>query len=254
MRSRTGRGVSIAVIDSGVHPGHPHLGLLAGGVAFTPDGRAHDDLTDRLGHGTAVTAAIQEKAPGARVHVARVFHDELATSARTLAKAIDWAAERGCRLANLSLGTPRQSRLEVLQPAVERAARAGTLVIAAFSHEGQRQLPGSLPGALGVCLDWDLPRHGVRVGRRDGRRDGHREGRRDGRRVLYASGYPRPIPGVPPTRNLSGISFAVANATGIVALALDLFPQAHGRAGTLAALEALAALGTLGTPEAPAAV
>ena len=225
--SRTGRGVSIAVIDSGAHPGHPHLGLLAGGIAFTPDGREHDDLTDRLGHGTAVTAAIQEKAPGSRVHVARVFHDELATSARTLAKAIDWAGERGCRLANLSLGTPRQSRIEQLQPAVERAARAGTLVIAAYSHEGQRQFPGSLPGALGVCLDWDLPRHRVRIGRRDGRR------------VLYASGYPRPIPGVPPTRNLNGISFAVANATGIVALAFELFPDARGRAAALAALAAL---------------
>ncbi len=228
--SRTGRGVSIAVIDSGAHPGHPHLGLLASGIAFTPDGRKHDDLTDRLGHGTAVTAAIQEKAPGARVHVARVFHEELATSARTLAKAIDWAGERGCRLANLSLGTPRQSRIEQLQPAVERAARAGTLVIAAYSHEGERWLPGSLPGALGVCLDWDLPRHRVRIGRRDGRR------------VLYASGYPRPIPGVPPTRNLNGISFAVANATGVVAPALELFPEARGRADALAALEALAAV------------
>ncbi|MYE34821.1 S8 family serine peptidase [Candidatus Palauibacter polyketidifaciens] len=228
--SRTGRGVSIAVIDSGAHPGHPHLGLLAGGIALTPDGREHDDLTDRLGHGTAVTAAIQEKAPGARVRVVRVFHEELATSARTLAKAIDWAGERGCQLANLSLGTPRRSRIEMLQPAVEHAARAGTLVIAAYSHEGERWLPGSLPGALGVCLDWDLPRHRVRIGRRDGRR------------VLYASGYPRPIPGVPPTRNLNGISFAVANATGIVALALELFPEARGRADALAALEGLTAV------------
>lgn len=228
--SRTGRGVSIAVIDSGAHPNHPHLGPLAGGIALTPDGREHDDLTDRLGHGTAVTAAIQEKAPGARVRVARVFHDELATSVGTLAKAIDWAAGHGCRLANLSLGTPRQSRIEQLQPAVERAARAGTLVIAAHSHEGQLQLPGSLPGALGVCLDWDQPRHSVRIGRRDGRR------------VLYASGYPRPIPGVPPTRNLNGISFAVANATGVVALALELLPEACGREGALAALEALAAV------------
>ena len=230
LRSRTGRGVSIAVIDSGAHSGHPHLGPLADGIALTPDGREHDDLTDRLGHGTAVTAAIQEKAPGARIHIARVFHDELATSARTLAKAIDWAAERGCRLANLSLGTPRQSRIEVLQPAVERAARAGTLVIAACSHEGQLQFPGSLPGALGVCLDWDLPRHSIRVGHRDGRR------------VVYASGYPRPIPGVPPTRNLNGISFAVANATGIVALALELFPEARARGDALAALEALTAV------------
>lgn len=239
LRNRTGRGVSIAVIDSGAHPNHPHLGLLAGGVAFTPgtpDGGGHDALADggrlpvdRLGHGTAVTAAIQEKAPGARVHVARVFRDELATSTRTLAKAIDWAAERGCRLANLSLGTPRRRRIEALQPAVDRATQAGTLVIAAFSHEGQPQFPGSLPGALGVCLDWDLPRHSVRIGRREGRR------------VLYASGYPRPIPGVPPTRNLNGLSFAVANATGITALALELFLEARGRTATLAALESLAA-------------
>ena len=227
-RGRTGRGVSIAVIDSGAHPRHPHLGPLAGGIALTPDGTAHDDLVDRLGHGTAVTAAIQEKAPGARVRVARVFHDELATSARTLAKAIDWAGEQGCRVANLSLGTPRQSRIEVLQPAVDRAVQRGTLVIAAYSHEGERWLPGSLPGALGVCLDWDLPRDAARVGRRDGRR------------VLYASGYPRPIPNVPPERNLNGISFAVANATGMVALAVEPFPEARGRAAALAALESLA--------------
>ena len=230
LRGRTGHGVSVAVVDSGAHPNHPHLGPLAGGVAFAGGEIAHDDLVDRLGHGTAVTAAIQEKAPGARVHIARVFGDELATSARTLAKAIEWAGERGCRVANLSLGTPRQRRVEVLQPAVDRAARLGTLVIAAYSHEGRHWLPGSLPDALGVCLDWDLPRDAVRIDRRDGRR------------VLYASGYPRPIPGVPPTRNLSGISFAVANATGIVALALELFPDARGRNATLAALEALAAV------------
>jgi hypothetical protein len=31
------------------------------------------------------------------------------------------------------------------------------------------------------------------------------------------SGYPRPVPGVPPERNLKGISFAVANVTGLLA-------------------------------------
>jgi hypothetical protein len=42
----------------------------------------------------------------------------------------------------------------------------------------------------------------------------------DGRTVLRASPYPRPIPGVPPERNLNGISFAVANATGALAAVL----------------------------------
>jgi hypothetical protein len=38
--------------------------------------------------------------------------------------------------------------------------------------------------------------------------------------AMRASGYPRPIPGVPAERNLKGLSFAVANATGLLALHL----------------------------------
>ena len=37
--------------------------------------------------------------------------------------------------------------------------------------------------------------------------------------VFYASGFPRPLLGIPAARNLSGISFAVANMTGFVARA-----------------------------------
>ncbi|MYG21824.1 MAG: hypothetical protein F4168_05470, partial [Gemmatimonadetes bacterium] len=39
--------------------------------------------------------------------------------------------------------------------------------------------------------------------------------------VVAASPYPRPIPGVPVERNLSGISFAVANVTGVLASVLE---------------------------------
>ncbi|MDH3270300.1 MAG: hypothetical protein OEN56_03145, partial [Gemmatimonadota bacterium] len=45
-----------------------------------------------------------------------------------------------------------------------------------------------------------------------------------GKRVLRASPYPRPIPGVPPERNFNGISFAVANASGVVARLLQTRP------------------------------
>ncbi len=226
LRGRTGRGVSIAVIDSGVHHGHPHLGPIAGGIALTPDGDPHDDLVDRLGHGTAVTAAIHEKAPEADIYAIRVFHDVLATSARTLAQAIDWASEQGCRLANLSLGTPHAFRVEDLGPSIERAVERGTIVVAAFEHEGERWLPGSLSGALGVRLDWDIPRDSIRIEKRGPEP------------ALFASGYPRPIPGVPPERNLKGISFAVANATGMVALALEDQPDARTSGAAMEALSA----------------
>jgi hypothetical protein len=39
--------------------------------------------------------------------------------------------------------------------------------------------------------------------------------------VFRATGYPRPIPGVPRERNLSGISFAVANVSGFLARLLE---------------------------------
>ena len=82
--------------------------------------------------------------------------------------------------------------------------------MSAAQHNEVEWLPGSLPGAVGVLLDWDCPRDEIR-----------RQATGDGRRVYAASGYPRPIPGVPPERNLKGISFAVANVTGCLARDLE---------------------------------
>ena len=69
------------------------------------------------------------------------------------------------------------------------------------------------------------------VERIDGRAPGP-----DGASAVLASGYPRPIAGVPPERNLNGISFAVANATGVLAAALARTPE---RRSAEAALDAL---------------
>ena len=62
---------------------------------------------------------------------------------------------------------------------------------------------------LAVELDWTCPRLSVEVGAGI-----------DGRPVCRASGYPRPAPGIPPERNLKGLSFAVANVTGTLARTL----------------------------------
>jgi subtilisin family serine protease len=198
--------VRVAVIDSGVHPDHPHIAAnrLLPGVAIASDGTvtADDEATlDRLGHGTAVTAAIQEKAPGALILPVRVFHDALKTSARALVTAIAWSIEQGADVINLSLGTVNAAHREVFADAVAQAGEAGALIVAAREAEGVACFPGSLDGVLGVGLDWDCPRERWRV--------------EDG--VFYASGYPRPIPGVAPRRNLYGISFATAQASGFAA-------------------------------------
>jgi subtilisin family serine protease len=201
--------IRIAIVDSGVHATHPHVQGVAGGVGIDLEGREHADFIDRLGHGTAVAAAIREKAPDAALYAVKVFDRALSTSGLALAAACGWAIDRHMDLINLSLGTVVREHESTLATVVARARQNRAMVIAAGEHDGSRWLPGSLPGVCAVTLDWSLPRHECRASTGA-----------DGGISLRACGYPRPIPGVPPERNLSGLSFAVANATGIVAALL----------------------------------
>jgi hypothetical protein len=185
----------IAIIDSGIHEGHPHVGRVAGGVHFTADGEARDPV-DRLGHGTAVAAAIREKVPDADLFAVKVFDRRLTVRIEAILRALEWCRAERMDVINLSLGTPNQDHRAPLLAAV---ADNGVVVSAAHL------LPGSLPGVVGVAADESCPRD---------------EFRRDGETFL-ASPYPRPIPGVPPSHNLQGVSFAVANMTGFVARALQ---------------------------------
>jgi subtilisin family serine protease len=207
---RTGRGVRIAVVDSGVHADHPHVGGVSGGIAIGPSGELSDDHVDRLGHGTAVAAAIREKAPDCELLAVRVFDRTLTTTGQALVAAIEWSALQGAQLINLSLGTSNQEHAPALAAAVAKAAAHGAIVVSAAPQEGAAWLPGGLTGVVAVDVDWDCPRDECRVVTADA--DGIR---------LSASGYPRPIPGVPHERNFSGLSFAVANATGLLALMFE---------------------------------
>jgi len=207
---RTGRGVRIAVVDSGIHAAHPHVGGISGGVGIDLLGELSDDHVDRLGHGTAVAAAIREKAPDCELLSVRVFDRTLTTTGQALVAAIEWAALQGVQLINLSLGTTNQEHAPALAAAVAKAATHGAIVVSAAPQEGAAWLPGGLPGVVSVDVDWDCPRDECRVVSAGA--DGIR---------LSASGYPRPIPGVPPERNFSGLSFGVANATGLLALMVE---------------------------------
>ncbi len=82
--------------------------------------------------------------------------------------------------------------------------------MAAGSDDGIDWLPGSLgvEGVIRVELDWSCPR------------GAHTVDRAGAAPVFRTCGYPRPIPGVDPERNLKGLSFAVANVTGIAARAM----------------------------------
>jgi len=206
---RTGRGLRVAVIDSGVHAAHPHIAGIVGGVTIGPDQMEEDSYVDVLGHGTAVMAAIKEKAPAAEYFAVRVFQSSLRTSVEVLVRAIEWCVRHRMDVINLSLGTANPNHAGRFASVVSLARERGAVLVSAQDVNGIPALPGSLPGVLGVGLDWDWPRESYSC-------------RRTAEGVaLAASGYPRSLPSVPREQNLHGISFAVANMTGFVARACE---------------------------------
>ena len=200
----------VGVIDSGIHAGHPHIGAVAAGAHFDSEGNVRGDTVDRLGHGTAVAAAIQVFAPDVHVCPLKVFDRSLDTSVDALVAAVDWAAAHALPLVNLSLGTSSGARAGRLADAVGRAHEAGVVIVAAGSDRGVDWLPGTLgrDGVIRVELDWACPR------------GSHTVGGSPAAPVFRTCGYPRPIPGINRERNLKGLSFAVANVTGIAAQAM----------------------------------
>lgn len=189
----------IAVIDSGIHDGHSHVGRVAGAVHFTADGEGSDPV-DRLGHGTAVAGAIREKVPDADLFAVKVFDRRLSVNIAAILRALAWCRAEGMDAINLSLGTSNEDHRAALMEAI-----AGNGVVVSAAH----LLPGGLPEVVGVAADESCPRDSFR--------------QHGG--TFLASPLPRPIPGVPPSRNLQGVSFAVANMTGFVARALQSAPR-----------------------------
>jgi hypothetical protein len=192
--------VRVAVVDSGINSDHPHVGQVMGGIFFHKQ-IANEDFVDRLGHGTAVGAVIREKAPAAEIYAVRIFNRRLSTDIDTLMRGLDWCLANTMHVVNLSIGTGNQHYRPRLEDFLRRARAQDVFVVSAAN-----MLPGMLDGAIGVEADPECDRDAVRI--------------QNG--IFLASPYPRSIPGVPKELNLHGISFAIANCTGLLANVLEL--------------------------------
>lgn len=185
----------IGIVDSGVNPNHPHVGesSIAAGTRIGLYRNTPGEHLDFLGHGTAVAGAILSHAPDVRLYIAKVFDKTLNTRIEMILHAIAWCVEEhAVDLVNLSLGTSNPAHQEALEAWTARVP----LVCASGS------LPGGLASSITVEEDPTLPRDSWT---------------RLGARRFAASGRPRPIPGRSEDENLGGVSFAVANFTGIAA-------------------------------------
>ncbi|MFP5515079.1 MAG: hypothetical protein ACLGJC_18580 [Alphaproteobacteria bacterium] len=143
----------IAVIDSGITlPGVP----VADRAAFrlregTLGMERLPARPDRIGHGSAVAAAVLAQAPAADLIDAQIFHDRITASPAAVAAALRWAVGCGAKLATLSLGLPADR--PVLRAAVEEALSHGLLLVAASPARGGPVWPAAYPGVIAATGD-----------------------------------------------------------------------------------------------------
>ncbi len=151
-----GTGVTIAVVDTGVDYIHPDLaGRVDQGRDFV-DG--DDDPMDVQGHGTHVAGiaagaaddgfGVAGIAPGSRILAVRVLDAKGAGNYSQVASGIVYAAQKGAKVINLSLGGPEQS--ELLRSAIDYAASRGAIVTCASGNENAAAI--GFPAGYESCI------------------------------------------------------------------------------------------------------
>lgn len=156
----TGRGIKVAVIDSGIQANHPDLaGQLLVNRNFVVGQR---EVAEE--HGTGVAGVIAAKtdngigiagvAPGARLLGLRACWQQRGPAAPTvcdglsLAKALYFAVEQKAEVINLSLSGPDDRLLRTL---VDAALARGSVVVTAYDSSKPRGgFPASVPGVIAV--------------------------------------------------------------------------------------------------------
>jgi len=150
----TGKGVKVAIIDSGIDISHPDLNVVG---CYG----ASDALTceDEDGHGTHVAGIIGAKdnnigvvgvAPEVDIYAARVSDNNGEIMTTNLIEAIDWAISENVDIINLSLGSPKYS--SILDVAITKATNEGILVVAAAGNDSADSVifPAALSNVIAV--------------------------------------------------------------------------------------------------------
>lgn len=145
----TGRGVKIAVLDTGFDLTHPDF---AGRSIVSRSFIRGEQVQDLNGHGThcAGTACGPPQsqrgirygiASGANLYIGKVLSNAGRGGDGGILMGIDWAIGQGCQIISMSLGAPvypGQRPPQSYELAAQRGLQQGTLIIAAAGNESTR--------------------------------------------------------------------------------------------------------------------
>ena len=151
----TGRGVKVAILDSGVEVGHPMVGELAGAVAISLDENegpiAEDDTEgDLCGHGTACAGIVRALAPEAEIHSVRVLGANFTGSGKVLLAGLRWAVHQGFDVINMSLSTTKKQFGDLLREVADSAYFQRSVLVAAAHNMPVESFPWRFSSVISV--------------------------------------------------------------------------------------------------------
>ena len=215
----TGRGVTVAVIDSGIDAEHPELvGRVAESVEARMEGKRAifepSASGDSAGHGTACAGIIAKVAPEAKLSSVKVLGSAGLGDGHVFLAGLEYAVKQRYKVINLSLGTTKPQFFAPLHDLLDRAYQAGCIVVAAANNLPQPSFPSVFSSSLISVI-------------KSAEQDPLKFGFMFGEVIeLTAPGVnvKAPWPGGG-YRSLTGNSFACPHIAGIIALLLEKDPN-----------------------------
>jgi len=151
----TGRGVKVAVVDSGIDASHPAVGHVEGWVAVDegPSGIVFDTAPheDLFGHGTACAGIIRAIAPDCELHSVRVLGRALLGRGSVFVAGLRWGIENGMHVCNLSLTTSKKEFFGVLHELVDQAYFRNIMLVTSANNMPVRSFPAVFSSVISVA-------------------------------------------------------------------------------------------------------
>jgi subtilisin len=153
----TGKGIRVAVIDSGVDAAHPALHGPVNGyaaVVANSESELHYDTEpheDSYGHGTACAGIIRSLAPDCEIYSVKVLGRGLVGRGATFLAGLRWAIENRMHVCNLSLGTTRKEFFAALHEVTDLAYFRNTVLVTAANNLPVPSFPSMYASVISVA-------------------------------------------------------------------------------------------------------